>query len=126
MTTTKITAQDLTNELSIFTGTEHWYRHPFGKGCTYTDGVKHFAEAAGAYWFLDIVFTELVPLMRAEGFLVITMTVANGQASIVATDGNGDDGEHVKWQRQISYTDCPPGKWQFFFVDDVLLLPSEY
>jgi hypothetical protein len=40
-------------DLSQFTGTENYYRHPFGKAL-FTDGVKYFAETAGAYWFIDI------------------------------------------------------------------------
>lgn len=120
--TTKIDSATLQQELAGFTGTDHWYRHAFGSGCTYTDGAQHFAETAGAYWFLDIVFTELVKLQRSEGFLNIVLNVADNTAIIEADDGN----DKTLWTRSIDYTDCPPGRWQFYFVDDVFLLPSEY
>jgi hypothetical protein len=112
----------LVNDLQNFTGTESWYRHNLMHGTIYTDGVKYFAEQAGAYWFLDIVDTELFPLQEQQGFLSITMTVNDEQALIVSTDGN----EHTLWEKQISYTDCPNGTYRFYFTDNVLLLTSEY
>jgi hypothetical protein len=112
----------LVDDLSNFTGTENWYRHNLMHDTVYTDGVKYFAEKAGAYWFLDIVDTELFPLQKKEGFLSITMTVANEQASIVATDGNLT----TLWNKEISFTDCPDGEYRFYFTDNVLLLTSEY
>jgi hypothetical protein len=112
----------LVADLSNFTGTENWYRHNLMHDTVYTDGVKYFAEKAGAYWFLDIVDTELFPLQKQHGFLSITMTVANEQASIVATDGDLT----TLWNKDITFTDCPEGEYKFFFTDNVLLLTSEY
>jgi hypothetical protein len=28
--------------------------------------------------------------------------------------------------KHIDFTDCPEGDWRFFFVNNVILLPSEY
>jgi hypothetical protein len=117
--------QELSNLLANYTGSETWWRHPFGRGCTYTDGAKAFAENAGngAYWFLDIVFTEYVELMREQGFITVTLCVHdNGKAVVKVTDGNQTTLEF----KHIDWTDCPKGDWKFFFVDDVLLIPSEY
>ncbi len=112
----------LVDDLQNFTGTESWYSHKLMHETVYTEGVKYFADHAGAYWFLDIVDTELFPLQKEHGFLSITMTVANEQALITATDGN----ETTLWDKQISFTDCPDGTYRFFFTDNVLLLTSEY
>ena len=83
----------LTQQLAQFTGTENYYQHPIqlGPRCNYTDGVKYFAEQAQAYWFLDIVFTELNQLQRDHEFLAVTLQVTDNQAVINATNGNDLD-----------------------------------
>jgi len=107
--------------LSQFTCTDNYWRHPFSKS-VYTDGVKYFADKAKAYWFLDIVFTEYDILQRANGFIVIKLTVNDGKADINVTDGN----DFTMKSRHIDFTDCPEGDYTFFFTNNVLLLNSEY
>lgn len=116
--------QLLEQDLNQFTGTDQWYRHGLVPKMLYTDGVRYFAENAGggAYWFLDIVATELFQLQSKVGFVVITADVAESKAQLYADDGN----DNVIWQREIEYTDMPTGKWKFYLTDNVLLLPSEY
>lgn len=116
-------AQELRSKLYHFTGTETWFRHPLNRGFFYTEGVRFFAEHAGggAYWFLDIVATEVFPLLEREPFLVITLDV-HDNALITADDGDGK----VVWSRSIDYTDCPAGVWRFYLTNNVLTLPSEY
>jgi hypothetical protein len=114
-------ATDLRSELANFYGTEQWYKHMFG--LLYTDGVKYFAEKAGAYWLLDIVDTEIKPLLKREGFLDVQLIVA-GTKAIIAV-GNGNGGTDL-FRRDIPFTDCPEGVWRFYLTDNVLLLPSEY
>jgi len=111
-------------DLSNFTGTETWWRHGLNKEFLYTDGVQYFAENAGggAYWFLDIVATELFQLQKQTPFQHIQMLVSGQRAEIIADDGDG----HVIWRREIEYTDCPEGMWEFYLTDNVLLLVSEY
>lgn len=111
-------------DLSGFTGTENYYRHPFTKSL-YTDGVKYFADEAGAYWFIDFVMTECDSLVKSEGFLTILLDVKDGQAMIEVRDGDGINFV----ERRIVYTDCPEGKYKFYFIHGeptVLLVASEY
>lgn len=42
------------SELNQFSGTEHYYKHLFGR-LVYTDGVQYLAENAGAYWLIDAI-----------------------------------------------------------------------
>ena len=57
---TAISADQLTQDLRHFTGSMDLYKHPdFLGGILYTEGVQHFCEKAGAYWFLDIISTEI-------------------------------------------------------------------
>ena len=114
----------LSADLKMFTGTEQWFRHPLSSNFLYTDGVKFFAEhcGGGAYWFLDILATELSDLQETEKFMSITLDVVDSSAKITADDGNGN----VLWTRNIDFTDAEEGTWKFFFTNNVLLLPSEY
>jgi hypothetical protein len=119
---------ELQRSLSQFTGTQTWYRHGLNRNMLYTDGVQYFAEHAGggAYWFLDIVATELFALQRQYGFISITIDARDNKAKLAAK-GTDLAGEDVWiWGRNIDYTDCPAGEWKFFFCSDVLMLPSEY
>ena len=114
----------LSADLKMFTGTEQWFRHPLSSNFLYTDGVKFFAEhcGGGAYWFLDILATELADLQETENFMSITLDVVDSSAKITADDGNGN----VLWTRNIDFTDAEKGTWKFFLTNNVLLLPSEY
>jgi hypothetical protein len=41
------------SDLSQFTGTETWYRHPLVRNTLYTDGIKYLITKAFAYWLID-------------------------------------------------------------------------
>jgi hypothetical protein len=118
------------SDLSQFTGTELWHRHPLNRRFTYTDGVAFFAEQAKAYWLLDIFATELAaPLKQADGMLFVTCKVEGSSAELSAVR---DGGEPLLWRRRIDFTDCPEGEWKFYVAEGgpagstVIMLPSEY
>ena len=112
-----------TIDLSQFYGTENYYKtFVFSPNLKHTDGVQYFADQAGAFWFLDIVATEIYPFSDKYPFMTIYLTVKNGKAEIIVQDG---DISRVM-QKQIEFTDCPDGVYSFFLVDDVLMLCSEY
>jgi hypothetical protein len=112
-----------TIDLSQFYGTENYYKtFVFSPNLKHTDGVQYFADQAGAFWFLDIVATEIYPFSDKYPFMTIYLTVRDGKAEIIVQDGDLSR----LWQRQIEFTDCPDGVYSFFLVDDVLMLCSEY
>lgn len=112
-----------TIDLSQFYGTESYHRtNLFTPKLVHTDGVQYFADQAGAYWFLDIVATEVYPLTKKEPFLSIKMVVVNGSAQITVEDGDCEP----LFIKEIAHTDCPQGLYEFFLTDDVLMLTSEY
>ena len=123
-----MTTAQLKQELQHYYGTEGYHRiHPICNptNSVFTDGVKAFADKAQAYWFLDIVFSELITRKKTkdEVFLSINLIVnKDNKANIEVTDGN----DNKLYNRVIEFTDCPDGAWEFFFRDKVLMLPSEY
>lgn len=109
-------------DLSAFIGTETWQRHALNRNLLLTDGVRYFADQAGAWWFLDIVATEIFRIQATHPFLVIDLDVNDGKAVIRVSDGN----DAMLFKRHIHFTDAPDGLWRFYLTDNVVLLPSEY
>jgi hypothetical protein len=50
------------SDLAQFTGSEQWFKHFLGP--VFTEGVKHVADTAGAYWLIDSI---AINQTRAEG-----------------------------------------------------------
>ena len=112
-----------TIDLSQFYGTEKYHKtFVFSPNLKHTDGVQYFAEQAEAFWFLDIVATEIYPFSDKYPFMTIYLTVKDGKGEIIVQDGDISR----LYQRQIDFTDCPEGTYEFFLTDDVLMLCSEY
>lgn len=116
---------ELKQGLAQFTGTDDYHQHLFGN-MKFTDGVKFFAENAGggAYWYLDIIATEVMQLQQSESFIHVALDASEIENSAIlrADDGNGNQ----FWSRNIEFTDCPPGTWEFYLIDGILLLTGEY
>ena len=122
MQTTENFSARLQADLTAFIGTETWHRHPINRSTLLTDGVVYFADQAGAWWFLDIVATEVMRSHRMKPFLVIDLDVASDKADIRVSDGD----DNQIYRRHIHFTDAPNGLWRFYLTDNVVLLPSEY
>lgn len=117
-----ISAQQLQSELDQCTGTEHYYRGPLNR-YKFTDGVHIFADKAGAVWLLtDIALFLSKSELQNQEFLCIVLKVKDQKADLIFEDGN----DKVLFKRHYSFTDCPEGDWKLYFIDNVLLLPSEY
>jgi len=114
-----MTPQELRSNLRMFTGCEQPFKHAISK-MLYTDGVQYFAKNAGAYWFLDIVGTEVLP--QGHEFAVVKLVSKDSKGTVVVEDGK----DNFIWQKAIDYTDAPVGVWSFYLINGMLLLPSEY
>ena len=112
------------SQLSLFTGTEHYYR--LNRLCLLTDGTKYLAEAAGAFWLMDAAASYLIELGTADWFVQIKLVVTGSSAVLTLEDGNG----HVRARQVIPYTDFPIPQQILYACWDgehwVLMLPSEY
>jgi hypothetical protein len=122
-------AAELKSELAQFTGTEQYFRHGLVRNVVYTDGVKHFAEKAGAYWLLDILATELPAFVKKHEIIFVTATAKDGKATLEAVR---DTGQKTLWTKKIDFTDLPDGEWPLWFAVGgpggtlVIMIPSEY
>lgn len=111
----------LEEDLRQFTGTEHYYRN--FTGLIYTDGIKHLAEQAGAYWLIDLVGSYQYKL-RNVPFQLWTLAVNEDQTALVTM--KEDDGQPTKVRQEIPYTDFPLRTLSWYCIDNVMLLKNEY
>src|SRR5688572_12881333 len=101
----KPSPEQLSNMLMHFYGSINFYRHPLNRSLIYTEGIQYFAEAAGAYWFIDLIAFTLFKHTRSQSFINIIMTVADGKATIRLDDGD----DNLIVSKHIEFTDCPAG-----------------
>ena len=129
----KIDSTALEMELAHFTGTESYtnLRYPWlRKRFLLTDGTKHLAEKAKAYWLMDAIASHQTnKQVVAEEFQFWMLTVNDKQAAVLTcTDGNNK--ELVR--QEISYTDFPLNSISLYAALDeclgglVVMLTSEY
>lgn len=112
-------------DLAQFHGTDHWYRAPFSKTITFTEGVHYVAEKGGAVWLLvEIVLAQTsTPRVAAQEFQVWTLTVHDDRsATLTCEDGD----YHRVFSKTIPWTDFPLPQMTWWLTDNVILLPSEY
>lgn len=127
----EINAAELTSELGQFTGTEQYHRTSPLHNVVLTDGWKHLAEKAGAYWLADVV-GSWQPALRKKGqdfidFQCWTIKVNPDRSCVVScTDGNYNKG----CSQSIPYTDFPLNEFEWYVQPYgkwmVMMLKSEY
>lgn len=108
-------------DLKEFTGTEHLYT-TVGLKFNYTDGVKYVAEACKAYWIITDIGVVVKTNLKHDEFIEISLKKTLDNAKMVYTDGN----KNVLFCQNYRFTDFPLNGIKFYFINNTLLLPSEY
>lgn len=131
-------ADDFAAELQNFSGTERYYRHPFG--LRYTEGVFHVAFRSegvlydnahacnGAYWLLsDIALHQRAAKRKTDGFQLwaLDVTARGPMRGAILTCRRDADEEPVITQR-IAWTDFPLTHFTLYVIEGIALLPGEY
>ena len=116
----------LIQELNQFYGTEYWYKH--GLGFIYTDGIRYLAEAAKCYWLLDVVGSvqHLTRLKNADFQLWRLRKDLTDNSCIVDVWSDTPDTSDLLYRQDIPYTDFPLEHFEFYFMNNTMLLKSEY
>jgi hypothetical protein len=112
-------------DLRYFTGTQNYYVHEIGVlKILLTDGCKYVAEEAQAYWLFDIILSyQMHANIRNEAFQHWELKKQlHGEWLITCDDGNGN----ILAKKKISYSDFPLQLVDFYLVDGVCMLKSEY
>ena len=137
----KITAEQLEQELSHFFGTEEYHKYSprMFPQMLLTDGASHLAEKAHAYWLMDII-SSVAPekVNKGHDFMVAWLTKKEDGAEFILDDGNWSESQpqqprNILYKQEIEYTDFPLDKIRLFvsFLNDssrhiLIMLPSEY
>lgn len=104
------------------TCTENYYTNEH-LSFEYTDGVKTFCETAGAYWLLDLVESVIKTKAELNNDLIgITLTVKEDNTARIAFR----KGVRLVYYQKIPFTDCPKGKWKFYYQGKVFFWNMEY
>lgn len=112
-------------DLMQFTGTEYWHRHGLVRSVLFTDGAKYVADQGGAYWLLDEIALaqRFEKKVSGEEFQLWRLIVnKDSTATLVCEDGNGRN----ILSKVIPFTDFPLVEISFYFINNTILLPSEY
>lgn len=110
-------------ELKQFSGGCEFYRNPLYKDYVYTEGVRHLAERAGAYWLMDYILSyQLDPKLVVQPFQVWKLVVQDDSGTVTIEDGNDNKIATLS----LNYTDFPLDEITLWLIDKTLLLPSEY
>lgn len=120
------TIRNVNEELSQFNGTECYYSHPV-LGYRYTEGVQYLAQNFKCYWLLrDIALHNHISLEKIhEPFQVWKLKRCPNPEdgfTLSCEDGNYNE----LFQSNIPCSDFAGDEVTIWFIDEILLLPSEY
>lgn len=125
----KNTVNEIQNGLKHFNGSELFFQIPLLQ-TRYTNGLKYLANVAKCYWLITDASVIAKSLMSKSYFITIDfkkLTDAKQdytgyEAEMIYSDGNGNIFETHRY----NVTDFPLDELRLFFVNNTLMLPSEY
>lgn len=120
---------ELKKGLQHFNGSLRLFKMPLLK-TRFTEGIKYLAQAGNCFWLVTDTSVIAKSLMDKSRFITIDFrkfseeekAVTGYGAKIDYSDGNGNIFETHKYH----VTDFPLEEIRLFFVDNTLMLPSEY
>ena len=116
------TQNEIESALAQFYGTNEWHRWSVLFPYTLTDGAKFVADECQAYWLMDAIASWQASKLRGQPFQVWNLVVGDRSAVLICDNGNGKE----LCRQKIPYTDFPLPEITLYFIDGVILLPSEY
>ena len=125
----KAQVNEIKEGLQHFHGTEMFYQIPLLK-TRFTDGLKYLSEVAECFWLITDTSVVAKNLMNRSEFITIDFKRLHKEkpdfegyeAEIIYSDGN----DTILEKQRYRVTDFPLDELRLFFVNDTLMLPSEY
>jgi hypothetical protein len=120
-------------DLSPFYSSENFYKHWLG--LLFTDGVKHVADEAGAYWLIDVIASHQLkarrdPMLRDFQIWTVHSKPTKQNPRRVIVECFRDTSEAASIVQTIPYSDFPfdrlPDDFKIYVEGNVILLPSEH
>jgi len=115
--------------LQHFHGSEMLYKISL-TGTRYTEGIKYLANAAECYWLITDASIMAKCLIAKSSFITVDFKRLSQEkqdhsgyeAEIIYSDGN----DNILESHRYRITDFPLDELRLYFVDNTLMLPSEY
>ena len=125
----KTQVNEIKEGLQHFHGTEMFYQIPLLR-TRFTDGLKYLASVADCFWLITDTSVIAKSLMNRSEFITIDFKrlseekqdFTGYEAEIIYTDGN----DNILEKHGYRATDFPLDELRLFFVNNTLMLPSEY
>ncbi len=121
--------RQLKEGLQHFHGSEVFFQIPLIR-TRFTNGIKYLAETADCFWLVTDTSVIARSLMEKSYFITIDFKRLTKEeqekfgceAIITYADGN----DHIFEKHRYNVTDFPLGELRLYFIDNTLMLPSEY
>lgn len=114
--------QQIISELEQFIGTTAYHRSTFGR-LLLTDGAHYLRERLECYWLVDLV-ESYQPQLRDKRFQLWSIDVAQDSSAVV--EMREDTGLEPLVRQELPYTDFKLPHYEWYCVDNVMMLKSEY
>lgn len=125
MTTEQIQKSTL-EELEQYTGTENYFKIPFSD-FVYTDGINHLINKCGCWWLISDLGIELNVInnkSKIPNFLIVSLKVNEDKTAVIEIKEDTD--KKPIYTKKLNYTDFLLNEYEFYLIDKVFLLKSEY
>jgi hypothetical protein len=124
-----ISETEILNELSKFTGTEQYFKASILYNLNLTDGINYLRNTLNCYWLIDIVGStqQEEKIKENLSFIVWRIKVNEDKSFIVnAYRDSPFNEENLLYEQKGKFTDFKLNEFEFYQIDNVLLLKSEY
>ena len=127
--TNLLTYEELKNRLGSYYGTERYYKFSLLSSAVMTDGVKYFCDTCSCYWLIDNIFIKgLQKVANDYSFLILFIKVSKkGNVKVTVKEDSGEDMPVLFSMKGKDLLNIiPSGEYKLYYINNVLLLPSEY
>lgn len=116
--------EEIIKGLKDFTGTENYYKIPFSE-IKYTDGINNLIETCKCWWLISDTGIYLSSLKDyPKEFLILTIKVNEDKSCLITL--KEDTGLKPIYKKKYNFTDFPLNEFEFYIINEVMLLKSEY
>jgi len=117
--------EKIKEELNQNHGTTQYHKIPFSH-LVYTDGINDLIEKCKCWWLISDLGIEISQDEKLQKpFLVMKIKVDLNEKTAQLTLREDDDEKPI-YTKELNYTDFPLSDYEFYIIDKVFLLKSEY
>ena len=125
----KNSVNEIKEGLEHFYGSEMFFQIPLLQ-TRFTNGIKYLADVAECFWLVTDTSVIAKSLMKKSYFITIDFKRLNKEEQkklrCEAIINYGDGNDNILETHRYMVTDFPLEELRLFFVDNTLMLPSEY